>query len=213
MSADGLLCRHQIAGKTLPGAEASAETSPPAGPAENVADAAPVEAEPSRRSFLVAAATATVGAAAATAAAGVAAAGAVVVPRSVPPSSADNAPPAGAATGAGDIATPIGPPWWPSRWGADDQAGASNWMTPEKVLQAVRLIRSGKVYEMGRIAREGMPLFGGRGFVLRTVGSPTGGPFGSNKIVWNDEFLATEIGQVGTYLDGLGHRLSGGSRR
>ena len=28
---------------------------------------------------------------------------------------------------------------------------------------------------------------------------------GGNKVTWNDEFLATEIGQVGTQFDGLGH--------
>jgi kynurenine formamidase len=101
--------------------------------------------------------------------------------------------------------TPIGPKWWPSRWGADDEAGASNWITPEKVLAATRLIRTGRIYEMGRVAEQHMPVFGERGFLLRMVGSPTGGPFGDNKIVWNDEFLATEIGQVGSCLDGLGH--------
>ena len=36
-------------------------------------------------------------------------------------------------------------------------------------------------------------------------GRPTGGPFGTNKLVYNDEFLATEIGQTGTQFDGLGH--------
>jgi kynurenine formamidase len=34
---------------------------------------------------------------------------------------------------------------------------------------------------------------------------PTGGPFGANKLVYHDEFVATEIGQVGTQFDGLGH--------
>ena len=34
-------------------------------------------------------------------------------------------------------------PWWPHPlWGPDDQAGGSNWITPEKVLEAVRLVRS-----------------------------------------------------------------------
>ena len=28
---------------------------------------------------------------------------------------------------------------------------------------------------------------------------------GSNKLVYHDEFVATEIGQVGTQFDGLGH--------
>jgi kynurenine formamidase len=94
---------------------------------------------------------------------------------------------------------------WPSRWGADDQAGASNWITAEKILDAVKLIRTGKTYEMGRIYESTMPKFGERAFTLRIPGSPSGGPLGTNRIVWYDEFIATEIGQVGTQFDGLGH--------
>ena len=101
--------------------------------------------------------------------------------------------------------TPVGAPWWPSRWGADDQAGASNWITPEKILDALRLVRTGRVYEMGRVYESTMPKFGDRAFTLRIPGGPTGGPFGNNRIVWHDEFIATEIGQVGTQFDGLGH--------
>ena len=96
-------------------------------------------------------------------------------------------------------------PWWPSRWGAADEAGASNWITPEKVLDAVKWIREGKIYRIGRVYEAGMPMFGARVFTLRIPGGPTGGPFGENKLVYNDEFLATEIGQVGTQFDGLGH--------
>ncbi len=37
--------------------------------------------------------------------------------------------------------------WWPHpKWGKDDQAGASNYMTPAKVLDTVKLIKDGKVY-------------------------------------------------------------------
>ena len=50
------------------------------------------------------------------------------------------------------------PPWWPSRWGAGDQAGASNWITPEKVLDAVKLVRDGKIYRLGRVYEAGMPM-------------------------------------------------------
>ena len=32
-----------------------------------------------------------------------------------------------------------------------------------------------------------------------------GGPYGQNMLVYNDEYLATEIGQTGTQFDGLGH--------
>src|SRR2546422_6159935 len=46
--------------------------------------------------------------------------------------------------------TPIGPQWWPSRWGPGDEAGASNLMTPEKVLEAVKLITAGGGYRPRR---------------------------------------------------------------
>lgn len=101
--------------------------------------------------------------------------------------------------------TGSGAPWWPSRWGKDDEAGASNWITPEKVLDAVKWIRDGKIYRIGRAYEAGMPLFGARVFALRIPGGPTGGPFGENKLVYNDEFLSTEVGQVGTQFDCLGH--------
>jgi kynurenine formamidase len=96
--------------------------------------------------------------------------------------------------------------WWPHPiWGADDQAGASNWVTPEKVLEAVSLVKTGKIYELGQIYDHEMPLFGQRTYALYIPGSPTGGPFGDNGVVWHDEVLTTEIGQVGTQFDGPGH--------
>jgi kynurenine formamidase len=103
--------------------------------------------------------------------------------------------------------TAAAPPakWWPSKWGPTDEAGASNHITPAKVLDAAKWIRDGKVYKIGRVYEQGMPLFGARAFSLRIPGSPTGGPFGANKLVYHDEYLATEIGQVGTQFDGLGH--------
>ena len=37
-------------------------------------------------------------------------------------------------------------------------------------------------------------------------GGPTGGPYGGkSRTIWNDEFIATEIGQIGTQMDALGH--------
>jgi len=36
-------------------------------------------------------------------------------------------------------------------------------------------------------------------------GLPTGGPFGKQELLYNDEYLATEIGQIGTQFDGPGH--------
>ena len=81
--------------------------------------------------------------------------------------------------------TPIGPPWWPSRWGADDEAGASNLMTPENVLRVLPLIRSGRIFELGRVYQAEMPLFGARIFGLRIPGTPTGGPLGANGLTFS----------------------------
>jgi kynurenine formamidase len=98
-------------------------------------------------------------------------------------------------------------PWWPHPiWGADDQAGASNWITPEKVLEATRLVETGRVYELGQVYEAAMPMFGQRTFSLMIPGGPTYNvPFGENQLIGNDEFLCAEIGQVGTQFDGLTH--------
>ncbi len=101
--------------------------------------------------------------------------------------------------------TPIGSKWWPAEWGAGDQRGAANRLTPERVKQASRLIQSGKVYSLGRVYEHGMPLPGKRHFSLTIPGSPTGGPSGKNQGVYHDDLFSGEIGQIGTQLDGLGH--------
>ena len=97
-------------------------------------------------------------------------------------------------------------PWWPNpAWGAGDQAGASNWITPDKVLEAVGLVKAGKIYEIGQVYEKGMPLFGQRTYALLSPGSPTYAFPTANRIVANDEFVCGEIGQVGTQFDGPGH--------
>ncbi|MEX0758500.1 MAG: hypothetical protein WD100_02865, partial [Tistlia sp.] len=53
--------------------------------------------------------------------------------------------------------TPVGPQWWPSKWGADDQLGASNHMTPAKTMEAASLIKTGKVYPIGHVYEPEMP--------------------------------------------------------
>ena len=97
--------------------------------------------------------------------------------------------------------TPIGMKWWPSRWGAEDQAGASNWMTPEKTLDAVKWISNGKVTRIGRLYEHGSPTPGARAFSMRIPS----GPFGDNMLLHSDGLIDAELGQAGTRLDGLGH--------
>src|SRR5688500_19857995 len=94
--------------------------------------------------------------------------------------------------------------WWPNaEWGPMDQAGASNRMTPEKIVAALRLVTTGRVFEIGQVCQRGMPLGGSRDYALRLV--PAIEPAGPNRVLYNDEFLAAEVGQVGTQFDGLGH--------
>jgi len=92
-----------------------------------------------------------------------------------------------------------------SPFGKGDQAGRSNLMNAEKTLEAAALMKTGNVISLGRNYEAAMPLFGSRAFALRATGGLAGGPFGDNGVIWNDDFLATEIGQVGTQFDGLAH--------
>lgn len=97
----------------------------------------------------------------------------------------------------------------PSRWGADDERGAANLMQPEVVLRAARLIQRGEVIEMGYPLHAGMPFFGNRIFnqqIKRTRWSSASNPRGSN-----EEIVTTELGQVGTQIDGFAHQSIGNS--
>jgi len=95
-------------------------------------------------------------------------------------------------------------PWWPHpKWGKDDQAGASNWITPAKVLDSLKWIKDGKIHRVGRAYDSKMPKYGERAFNLRIT--PVTASYGSNRLVGHDEFVSTEIGQTGTQFDGLGH--------
>jgi hypothetical protein len=52
--------------------------------------------------------------------------------------------------------------WWPSAFGPDDEAGMLNHVTPAKRLQARSLVRSGRLYDLGRVLDEHVPGFPGR---------------------------------------------------
>jgi hypothetical protein len=119
----------------------------------------------------------------------------------------------------------------------DAQAGASNQITTCKVLEALSLVNEGRIVPLGRDYEAGMPLFGTRVYELSQPTPPecvapddppgctpqgqeddprpTGGPFGANGLIFNDEFVVSEIGQVGTQFDGPGHigRIQDGDPR
>ena len=101
--------------------------------------------------------------------------------------------------------SPVASKWWPSEWGAEDERGAANRLTPAKVIEATALIKKGRVYQLGRVYEHGMPLPGNRHFSLTIPGLPTAVAGGVNGMISNDEMFSGEIGQVGTQFDGLGH--------
>jgi len=97
----------------------------------------------------------------------------------------------------------------PSKWGKSDQRGSGNHMKPESVLKAARLIRTGEVFELGRVLSETMPMPAGRRFEIltkRTRVDP-----GTNHRSSNEELIVSEIGQVGTQFDTFSHQMIGTS--
>jgi hypothetical protein len=95
----------------------------------------------------------------------------------------------------------------PSPYGADDERGAANLQTPQNVVAAARLIREGKIYELGKILDRTIPMSPGRSFVLNV--QRTSGPNGRNQQGGNEETVFTELGQMGTQFDGLAHQQLG----
>jgi kynurenine formamidase len=96
----------------------------------------------------------------------------------------------------------------PSKWGKDDQRGTGNMMKPELVLQAVRLIKTGEVFELGALlspdTRESF-INEGRQFNIYTKVSP---PIPNARQV-QEELVVTELGQIGTQIDAFAHQMWG----
>ena len=92
----------------------------------------------------------------------------------------------------------------PSKWGANDERGAANHMKPQSVLNAVKLIKTGEVIELGHVLSDKIPFSGTRRFdvhVKRTFLNQFSNMRGSN-----EEIVISEIGQVGTQFDGFAHQ-------
>jgi kynurenine formamidase len=108
---------------------------------------------------------------------------------------------------------PVDEKWWPSEFGPDDQAGAVNYITPQKRIEAAKLVKQGKSITIGMPYHNGMPLVPGRTYALSIPGggNPLHGPFkwqGEHyQMTFLDEFVVAEIGQVGTQFDSIGHPL------
>jgi len=107
--------------------------------------------------------------------------------------------------------------WWPSPFGAEDQLGMLNHITDLKRREALALVRQGRLYDLGHVLDETVPVFPGRYFRQtlvttahhanaadsdRVEAGTTGA--GDNKVNWVTEIVSGTM-QLGTHLDALGH--------
>ena len=96
--------------------------------------------------------------------------------------------------------------WYPSKYGADDEIGALNLLNADSVLNAAKLIKTGKTYPLAVPIDKTLPAFRHRSFNLTNVqpGEAGGTTMGPNKFTFNDELVVGWTG-VGTQLNGIGH--------
>lgn len=94
-------------------------------------------------------------------------------------------------------------PWWPAPHGPDDQAGASNYVTPEKIVQALQIPRTGQTYELGHMYEASMPSYGIRPYYLNVTPGPV--PQSADGGVVHQDYFNGFIGQMGTQFDALSH--------
>jgi kynurenine formamidase len=96
---------------------------------------------------------------------------------------------------------------WPSAWGAGDEHGMLNHLTPAKRIEALRLVREGRLYDLSHVLDEHVPVFPGRAFhqtLVTTAHHSNMGGVGQNRVNWITEVISGTT-QLGTHLDALSH--------
>jgi kynurenine formamidase len=98
--------------------------------------------------------------------------------------------------------------WWPSPFGAEDERGMLNHVTAEKRLEALALVREGRLYDLSRVLDEEIPVFPGRFFrqtLVTTAHHQNAREMvGANEVNWITEQVSATM-QLGTHLDALSH--------
>lgn len=95
-----------------------------------------------------------------------------------------------------------------SHWGAEDRMGSANLVTPERTMEAAKLIKQGKSVPLGITIGADTPAFPPRSLSLTVLAPNQAGgrlleQFGYPGN-YNDDILQTWVG-IGSQLDGLGH--------
>ncbi|MEO1291385.1 MAG: cyclase family protein [Pseudomonadota bacterium] len=96
--------------------------------------------------------------------------------------------------------------WTASKWGKGDEIGSANLVTPESVMAATKLVKTGKTYSLGIVVDSSTPAFAPRSLsvtVLQPNQIATSG-LGPTKTTYNDDIFMGWLG-IGSQIDGLGH--------
>src|SRR3954451_9773613 len=96
--------------------------------------------------------------------------------------------------------------WTKSKWGPNDEIGAANYMTPELVVKAASLVKTGKTYALGIPVDSKTPAYPPRSFKITVVQPGQAGipGLGPSKTTYNDDIIEGWVG-IGSQIDGLGH--------
>src|SRR5690349_923398 len=96
----------------------------------------------------------------------------------------------------GSVGTANAQDWTKSKWGPNDEIGAANYMTPELVLKAAQLVKTGKTYALGIPVDSKTPAYPPRTFKVTIVqpGQAGSSGLGPTKTTYNDDILDTWVG-------------------
>lgn len=96
--------------------------------------------------------------------------------------------------------------WYPSKYGSDDTLGAINLLSPAKVVEAAKLVKTGKTYPLGIVTGRDTPAYPPRSYSMTVLqlSDGTGATLGTNKATGNDDLMNLWMG-IGSQIDGLGH--------
>ncbi|WP_260392018.1 MULTISPECIES: hypothetical protein [Empedobacter] len=88
----------------------------------------------------------------------------------------------------------------------ETKIGAANLITPELVMQSIKLVKQGKTLSLAIPIDKTLPALRHRSFNLYNIqpGEQGGQTLGPNKFSFNDELVNGWTG-VGTQLNGIGH--------
>jgi kynurenine formamidase len=114
-----------------------------------------------------------------------------------------------------DGARQVGSNW--GRWGAEDERGALNLVTPERVRAALRIPQTGRSYDLGaEISRSGVPMVTGRSLPSQPIHlfSVDGGDYAAGGRLSNgagsaEDYLFIGMHGSATHIDSLGHMWTG----